>query len=162
MKKLLFFILPGFLLISNFCAAQKVVGNDYPASTRNPEKLFVPVNPSQDKADIIEITGMGNVVYTTSNVADATANSYKHSIKITIELFTAKNKTGSYQLTFCSPETKNPYAASFGNDELSIYFPLSVYEGIREKLELSLAAKKKIQIKVIQKVNGYREGILIL
>lgn len=162
MKKHFLFILPGFLLIANLSSAQQVVEVEKTVLARNPDKVFVPVNPSQDKTDLFEITGIGNVVYTTSNVADATVSSYKHSLKITIELFTSKNKTGNYQLIFSSPEEKIPYSASFLNDVLSIYYPLSVYESIREKLEQALAAKKKIQIKVIQKVNGYREGTLIL
>jgi hypothetical protein len=162
MKKNLLVTLPVFLLIVNLCSAQKVVEEYYPVSSRNPDKVFVPVNPSQDKTDLFEITGIGNVIYTTSNVADATANSYKHSLKITIELFTTKNKTGNYQLIFSSPEEKIPYSASFVNDMLNIYYPLSVYEGIREKLDQAFAAKKKVQIKVIQKTNGYREGTLIL
>lgn len=162
MKKNLLVILPVFLLIVNLCSAQKVVEEHYPVNSRNPDKVFVPVNPSQDKTDLFEITGIGNVVYTTSNVADATANSYKHSLKITIELFTTKNKTGNYQLIFSSPEEKIPYSASFVNDVLNIYYPLSVYESIREKLDQAFTAKKKVQIKVIQKTNGYREGTLIL
>jgi hypothetical protein len=72
-------------------------------------------------------------------------------------------KTGnsSFQLVFYSDPTGLPQAASYKEGFLNIYYPISFYDGIREKLEQAIANKKKVYVKVVQKTNGYREGSLI-
>jgi hypothetical protein len=44
---------------------------------------------------------------------------------------------------------------------ISIYYPLSVYESLRSRLEQALIARKKVQVKVTLKTTGFREGVLI-
>lgn len=117
-------------------------------------------NPAQDKTDQFEITSIGSVTFTTSNTVDGTTNSYKHTQKITLQLFPAGNKTGTYLLNFY-PENQNiPEAASYTDGTLNIYYPLSMLSTVKESLEKALAAKKKVFVKVTQKPNGYREGTL--
>ena len=55
-----------------------------------------------------------------------------------------------------------PYAAEVSNNVYSIYFPVTMYSEIREKLDQAFAARKKVKVKVLQGKNGYREGTLIL
>lgn len=157
------FILAGslFLIMVRVCGAQKT--EDIPVSiTNEKEKAFVAYKPTKETTDIFDVTGTGNVVYTTANYSDGTPNSFKHTLTITVALYTAKNRTGNYQLAFYSPDDKIPYSAIFLNDALTIYYPISLYESISKKLDDAVAGRKKIQVKVVQKPNGYREGTLIL
>jgi len=126
------------------------------------KRMFKANNPLEDKTDMFEVTGVGGTVFTTSNTSDGTANSYKHSQKITLSLAVLNGKSNSFQLVFFSPDNEIPYSASFADGSLSIYFPISMYEEVKQKLDQSLAARKKVQLKVIQKKDGYREGTLIL
>lgn len=154
-----------FLVSANLCFAQKPVTNDENStgsSGGSRDKAFKPSIPDKDKLDVIDVTGIGDVIYTASNTADGSTGSYYHSLKITIGLLTSKNRTGNCQLVFTSADISNPYSVTLENDVVNIFYPMSAYEGIRTKLEQSLAARKKVQIKVTQKTNGYREGTLIL
>lgn len=115
--------------------------------------------PEADKTEIFEIVGIKGSTFSVSNTADGTANSYKHSKQVTIEL-TASNNS-SYFLVFYSPEENIPYTFSPGKGVNNLYYPLALYDAMRQKLEQSLAAKKKIQLQMIQKTDGFREVSLI-
>ena len=166
MKKYFFYISCPLLFISFAVCAQ----NEPASRTSTPDPVLskrvfkVYNNPDQDKTDQVEVQGPGGITFTTSNTADGTTNSYKHSPQINLTLIPVKNGisgTNSIQLVFYSPTENIQQAASSGAGVLSIYYPLSMYDGIKEKLDQSIAAKKKIVVKVIQKTNGYREGSLI-
>ncbi len=161
MKKSTLFLVLLFIAFANFSNAQKP-DNEAGSGISSRDKAFKPSLPEKDKVDVIEVSGIGDVIYTTSNMADGSTASYQHSLKITIGLLTSKNRTGNCQLIFTSSEISHPYSVTLENDVVNIFYPMSAYEGIRTKLEQSLAAKKKVQIKVTQKTTGYREGTLVL
>ena len=119
-------------------------------------------NPTQDKTDQFDIQGLGGTTFTSSNIIDGTANSYKHSLQIVVAL-TPVNKTekSDFQLIFYSPNDNIQQAAIYKDGRLNIYYPVGVYEDIKSKLEQAFAARKKVSVRVIQKTNGYREGTLI-
>ena len=164
MKKPFIYTICIALLVSSFVAAQKNDANVNTTTTdgRTSQRLFkVHNNPTQDKTDQFEVQGIGGTIFTAANTVDGTANSYIHSPKITVALLPMNNKNGSFQLVFYSPSEKLTQAATYSDGVLNIYYPISFYEGIKEKLNQAIAAKKKVYIKVIQKTDGYREGSLI-
>jgi hypothetical protein len=120
-------------------------------------------NPTQEKTDQFDIQGFGGTTFTASNTADGTTNSFKHSLQIIVTLVPV-NKTGNknFQLNFYSPTENIQQAATYTDETLNIYYPVTVYDAIRAKLEQAFAARKKVMVKVIQKPNGYREGTLVL
>lgn len=151
------------LLFTSFLAnAQKVVSvvDEVAGSGNNNSNRKGAV--TEDKTEIADITGLGSSTFSTSNTFDGTTKSYKHSLKITLELLTSAGKASNYQLVFYSPDDQQLFAANSNAGVNYIYYPLSFYEGIKLKLEQSLSAKKKIQVKVTFKKDGFREGVLVL
>lgn len=135
------------------------------SKTLNPGQLLFKVynNPEKDQTDQFEIQALGTTTFTASNTADGSANSYRHSLQIVLGLIPVnRNASSNFQLLFYSPHDNIQQAASYKDGTLSIYYPVSVYDDIRTKLEQALAAKKKVTVKVVQKPNGYREGTLVL
>jgi hypothetical protein len=162
MKKHILSVLSALLLTSFLATAQKVlsvadevVGS---GSISNARKGSV----TEDKTETSDITGIGASTFSTSNTFDGTTKSYKHNLKITLELLTSAGKASTYQLVFYSPDDQQLFAANSNAGVNYIYYPISFYEGIKLKLEQSLAARKKIQVKVTFKKDGFREGVLIL
>ena len=167
MKKNFFYTLCISLLGTVCVSAQQ---NDNPESSRpmlpgrgSGAVFKVYHNPTQEKTDQFEISGVGGTTFTASNTADGTINSYKHSLQIVVALIPA-NKTGNnnFQLNFYSPTDNVQQAATYFDGTLNIYYPVTVYDDIRTKLEQAFAAKKKVTVKVVQKPNGYREGTIVL
>ncbi len=166
MKKHFFSTFCGLVLFSAAAFSQKPTETDANAATsqdgRSAKKQFqVTNNPQQDKVDQFDIVSMGSLTFTTSNTVDGSTNSFNHSQKITMQLFPAANKTGTYFLNFYAEDQNIPEAASYADGVLNIYYPLSMLQTIKESLEKALATKKKVQVKVTQKTTGYREGTLV-
>jgi hypothetical protein len=172
MKKHLFFTVCAVMLVSFFAVAQTdkeltvsrevkdpglIIPGSGPVANRTQFKVR---NPSEDKTEVFDVTGTGGAVFASSNTADGTANSFKHSLRINLALIVANSKGNNFQLVFYSESENIPFAASAENGMFSVYYPMSMYESIKQKLDQYLASKKKIQLKVIQKTNGYREGTL--
>jgi hypothetical protein len=157
-RKLMLIVMSVF--ITGLAEAQDPMGNIITGSNGGTRIAFKAQNPSQDKTDILTVTGVDGAVFTTSNTADGTPNSYNHNLRITVSLVT-NVKSSRYQLVFYSSGEDMPYAAATDNNVVSVYFPVSAYESIKQKLDQSLAARKTVQLKVTQKTDGYREGTLV-
>lgn len=163
MKKNFVFLLAGLLLLPFLSQAQNadtdpnVIKTDRGLSKR----IFKNQNPPEDKTEIIDIIGAGSAAFSASNTADGSSSSYNHSLRITIGLTTPANVKGTYQLVFYSVQENIPYAAAAQDGVMTVYYPISMYEGIKQRLDQSFAARKKVQLKVVQKTNGYREGTLM-
>ncbi len=125
------------------------------------KRIFKSQNPPVDKSDVLEVKGLSGTSFSVSNTADGSSNSYKHALRITVGLQMSDNKQGNFELVFYSASEGIPYAVVQQAGVTSIYYPVSTYEGIKEKLEQAFAARRKVQLKVIQKTNGYREGTLL-
>jgi hypothetical protein len=82
-------------------------------------------------------------------------------LKIILSLLTGANKSLGYQLVFNPDADKSGYAVELQDGITTINFPQMTFEAIRQKLEQSIAAKRKVQIKITQNPNGYREGVLV-
>ncbi len=158
MKKKLFMTLGTLCLLSVVAIAQST----FEPATNNTRAMYKAQNPATDMIEMFDVTGTTGATFTTSNISDGTSNSYKHSLRITLPLQTKTkdNKTGTVNLVFYTEGEQMPYAAANANGALNVYYPRSMYESIKEKLDQYLLAKKKIQLKVTQKADGYREGSL--
>lgn len=133
--------------------------------TLNPGQQVFKVynNPDKDQADQFDIQALGSTSFTASNTADGSANSYKHALQVILTLVPVNRTAGSnFQLCFYAPGENIQQAATYKDGTLNIYYPVTLYEDIRTRLEQALAAKKKVTVKVVQKTNGYREGTLVL
>jgi len=163
MKKNFVFLLASLLWLPFLSQAQNadtdpnVIKTDRGLSKR----IFKNQNPPEDKTEIIDIIGAGSATFSVSNTADGSSSSYNHSMKITIGLTTPANIKSTYQLVFYSASENIPYAATTLDGVMTVYYPISMYEGIKQRLDQSFAARKKVQLKVVQKTNGYREGTLM-
>ena len=141
----------------------KAQNETFPTQGVSNARLFkVYDNPKEDKTDQFELIGFGNTSFSASNVSDGTAGSFNHNVQIVVGLVAIKAGTNSFQLNFYTSPNNVQQAASFNNGVLNIYYPIALYDAIRTKLEQAFAAKRKVIIKVTQKPNGYREGILLL
>lgn len=124
------------------------------------KRLFKTEAPAADKTENFDVKAIGNVSFAASNIADGSANSYKHSLRITMGLVMADPKAGNYQLVFYTPGETIPLAVEKTAGEVTIYYPVTVYADIKEKLEQALLARKKVTIRVTEKTTGFREGVL--
>jgi len=164
MKKYVILSLAGLFFYSFSSQAQKADSDPNVIQTddgRSLKRLFKIQNVTEDKTEIIDIINTSNASFSASNMADGSAASYKHSLKITLSLSTPATVKGSYQLVFYTINENIPYAAATEGGVVTVFYPMSMYDGIKQKLDQSFAAKKKVQLKVIQKTNGYREGTLM-
>lgn len=164
MKKYVVLSLAGLLCLSFSSLAQKTDSDPNVIQTddgRSLKRLFKIQNVTEDKTEVIDIIGTSNASFSASNTADGSSSSYKHSLRITLSLSTPSNIKGNYQLIFYSTGESIPYAAASIDGIVAVFYPMSMYEGIKQRLDQSFAAKKKVQLKVVQKTNGYREGTLM-
>lgn len=153
------------LSVSLFAVAQKAeVDMNAPGTITDAtlqKRAFKAAQPSQDQSETWDVTGLGQTTYSASNVMDGSVNSFQHTLRIVVGLTTPAYKTGSYQLVFYGADEKIQQAASVENGVVSLYYPVAAYEALRSRLEQALAVRKKVQVKMTQKTNGFREGVLL-
>jgi len=163
MRKLFFLLV--FSLFSQFAMtsnAQNVFIEDVRTdqATVVPKKMeFKPTQQLSDNVEIIELISLGTPTIKISNMADGTKRSYDHALRISYPLVLASGKTG-YQLCFYNTPEIMPYTVETKAGITSIYFPVSIHDVIKNRIDQTLAAKKKIAIKLTQLIDGYREAIL--
>jgi hypothetical protein len=153
------------LCITGSVVLGQPVENDPNVTTidgRHYKKLVTISNPKQDETHQFEISGAGTTVFSTSNVADGTVNTYKHNQQITVSLVPADKSKGEFQVIFYSDPKEVPQTANYTDKKVAVYYPIQLYESIKEKLDQAFSARKKVYVKVVQKTNGFREGSLIL
>jgi hypothetical protein len=166
MNKRLLFLVTGFLFaVTAFCQSSETIEAATQSKSMmdkvNSKSTFKAHNPKEDKTDMLTVTGIGSVSFATSNTSDGTSNSYYHSQRITMPLQVSYVKPVNVSLIFYSSGDKIPYAATSGDEGVNVYYPISLYEEIKQRLEQSLSAKKKVQLKVTQKTDGFREAVLL-
>ena len=118
-------------------------------------------NANENKIDLLEITGLNGLVFNSMNYPDVSSRGISHSMKITLSLLTGATKATGYQLVFFPANETIQYAVETQNGTTSINLSMNTFETIQQKLEQYLAAKKKVQLKITQNPNGYREGLVI-
>jgi hypothetical protein len=85
--------------------------------------------------------------------------SYNHSKRITLEITTSNNT--EHEVVFYTSEEKIPFVYSSLTGKSTIYYHMSMYDDIKQKFDQSMTAKKKIQLRIIEKTTGFREVSLI-
>lgn len=125
----------------------------------NTKKAANAVRPPEDKLETIEVTGVGNISFIVSNKTDGSLNAYNHSNLILLPVTTTA-KNYNYQLIFYGHNDKVLYAVENEGNKVSIYYPISMYNEIKIKLEQSLNQKRKVVMKLVQKTDGFRECVL--
>jgi hypothetical protein len=115
----------------------------------------------ESQSETLDITGTGAPIFTVSNTADGTAESFNHHFRITYNLQVLNGK-GNYQLHFYGAGEKIPYAVNNENGVTAIYMPLAAHDYFRVKVEQALNLKKKVQLKINLLTSGFREAVWIL
>lgn len=118
-------------------------------------------NAQDDKVIVVEVTGIGGGSFSTMNYPDGSSRNNNLSLKTTLKLTVSANNAGSYQLVFYSENEKPVHVAEQSGTETSIFYPISLYDVIRQKIEQATMQKKKCQIKLTTSNDGYREAVLI-
>ena len=156
MRKYIFSIACSLLLTSIISSAQKVsaVAVDLDVAAGASGKGAV----TEDKTSLVDITGIGVSTFLTSSQSD---NS-KQSLRITVSLLTSGASKENFQLIFYSENDRLPFVVASNAGSTYVFYPISLYDAIKSKIEQSLSAKKKIQLKVTLTKEGYREGSLAL
>lgn len=119
---------------------------------------FKPQQLEADKSERIEVLAIGGPSFWVANTADGTVASYDHAVRISYPLTLVGNRSG-YQLVFYSEKDKIPYAVETKEGITSIYFPMSAHESLRTRLEQALVLKKRVSLKLVQRMDGYREAL---
>jgi len=159
MKKKLSFVLCGVLFSTLIAFSQNETLME--ARMKSGLGAFKATLPNEDKTETIEITGSKLVSISISNTADGSQNSFRHSLRIILALASSNSKAAPMQLVFYSNSESIPYAEFNDKGTINVYYPMEVYESIRQRLDENLAARKRIQLKVVEKTNGYREATLV-
>ena len=159
MKKKLLLIVCGILFSSLFAFSQNESLVD--ARTKSGLGSFKATLPTDDKTETIDITGSKLASISVSNTADGSLNSYKHALRIVLSLTNSNPRSAAIQLVFYANNESIQYAEFNDKGTINIYYPSEVYETIRQRLDESFNARKKVQVKIVEKTNGYREGTLI-
>jgi hypothetical protein len=159
MKRKFLFFVSGMLICTLFALGQNT--ENVIESRMQQGRAFKSIMPQQEKSDSYEVTGSKLISISVANTADGSQNSYKHAMRLVLGLSFSNPKAGPAQLVFYSGGESIPYAEITENGVLNIYYPYEVYETIRQRLEESLAARRKVQLKITEKPTGYREAVLV-
>ncbi|MBD0333125.1 MAG: hypothetical protein ICV66_10750 [Chitinophagaceae bacterium] len=173
MKKLLLSLVLSFLMLTFF--GQKVPINgvnvlvkptNNNATNQNPP-VVIPSNPAQVEVNEFQITSIGATFFSISNVYDGTAaSSQSTNFNISVSLVPVNPGTWNFQLVFYSaPQAPAETAWYKGNNGtvdgiLVIYYPISLYAEIKEKLNTALSNNRLVKVRVIETPEGGREGLL--
>lgn len=162
MLKFNFLTIVACLLLSGVAVSQKT--EDQIEAEKNGKSqgdLVLKVrNPPVSASDTLTITGIGAVSFIVSNTSDGTANTYRQSQKIVLPLVSS-SKNNKYQLVFYGQYDNVAYAVAKEEEKTTIYYPAYMFGEIKQKLEQSLSQKKKVELRVTIKKDGFREGILV-
>jgi hypothetical protein len=124
---------------------------------RKETMLFKPVSLAETVQEVIEVIGLGFPSFSISNYADGTEGSYAHQLRVSYPLQTVGGKTG-FQIIFYGVGEKIPYSVVKEDGSTLIYFPFQVHDQLKSRIDQSLAARKKVQLKLLLKPSGLREA----
>ena len=145
-----------FITLGLFAQKENISSAGLINGTANTKEQYYALHPKEDKSDIIDITGLGNISFGVYNQTGGTAGSmgYTHSENIVLSLIT-NVKGSNYQLVFYSDKENLAKIVNQEGDLTSVYFPMSMYNDIKQKLDQAISQKKKAQLKLVQKTIGY-------
>jgi hypothetical protein len=159
-KKIIYLAL-SFMFINGVIAQKEETIFSAKNTDNNAKLLYKAGIVSEDKAEVHSITGFGtNVSFTASNVGDGTSNSFNHIQRVSLPLLVAGNKPANVQLVFYSAGEKIPFTVVATEGVVTVYYLIDLYEDIKKRLTEAFAARKKVQLKVELKKDGFREAVL--
>jgi hypothetical protein len=123
--------------------------------------LFKPARVASQQQEVLEVIGLGLPSFAVSNMADGSMESYSHNLRVTYPLQIGGGRTG-FQLIFYGLNDKIPYAVAQEGNITSVYVPYSVHDQLKGKIEQTLAARKKVQLKINLLPSGLREAIWVI
>ena len=124
------------------------------------ELLFKPSRVASSQVETIEVASISQPSFSVSNVADGTAASFHHSLRVTYSLQILNTK-GSFQLVFFGENDRVPYSVNIENGNTIIYMPYLAHDYFKNKLDQALTARKKVQLKISLMTTGVREAIWV-
>jgi hypothetical protein len=155
------FLLVSFLTISIVGMAQLSMEKEYKVDNNqfNKPRQAFKVIPAEEKSEQFDVIGFGAISISVSNTADGTPSSYIHNSRVTLPLVLAGAKA-NYQVVFYNNSDLVPYSVEKEGLVNSVFVPISLYDIVKTKLEQAVTAKKKVQLKVSSKKDGFREAVL--
>lgn len=152
----------GILLMGSSIKAQKTDAeiNGNSSGNNNGPMVVKVLKPINTTSDTVQITALGAPSFIVSNTADGSYNTYKHSQKIVIPVSTTSKST-KYQFVFYGQNDNIVYSVATESGLTTVFFPTFMYDDIREKLEQALNQRKKAELRIIQKKDGFREASLV-
>ena len=165
------FIIPGLpaQVTRPGSVRQGVITKTLPVQKSDSSKAATQVVPAEeskptqpiDKVDQFQIIRAFGTTFSATNFFDGSPKSYNHTMQISIGLVPEGILGGSnFQLVFYSPSDKIAQACYYESQQqvLLIYYPISMYDYIKEELAKAFDNNKKITIRITQRADGYREG----
>ncbi|MGB3005777.1 MAG: hypothetical protein WBC06_04680 [Chitinophagaceae bacterium] len=116
-------------------------------------------NLKDDKTEFFDITGFNGGNFSIMNFPDGSSRGNNQSSKITFPFIVSKG--GNCQLVFNPDTEKTTYVVEQKNGMTSVFYPMATYNALINKLEQLFNAKKKVQLKITQNPNGYRQADFI-
>ncbi|MBU6176234.1 MAG: hypothetical protein KGO80_00525 [Bacteroidetes bacterium] len=123
--------------------------------------LFKAAKVTSPQQEVLDVIGLGLPIFAVSNVADGSLESYSHILRVTYPLQIGGGRTG-FQLIFYGLNDKIPYAVAQEGNITSVYVPYSVHDQLKGKIEQTLAARRKVQLKINLLPSGLREAIWVI
>ncbi|MBM3414570.1 MAG: hypothetical protein FJY16_06510 [Bacteroidetes bacterium] len=123
--------------------------------------LFKAARVASPQQEVYEVVGLGLPSFTVSNIADGSFESYVHSLRVTYPLQLGGGRTG-FQLIFYGLNDKIQYAVAQEGNSTSIYMPYALHDNLKGKIEQTLSARRKVQLKINLLPSGLREASWII
>ena len=123
--------------------------------------LFKAAKVASPQQEAFDVVGLGLPSFTVSNMADGSFESYSHNLRITYPLQLGGGRT-NFQLVFYGLNDKIPYAVAQEGNITSIYMPYSTHDHLKGKIEQTLSARRKVQLKINLMPSGLREATWII
>ncbi|MFM7511506.1 MAG: hypothetical protein ACKO33_07030 [Bacteroidota bacterium] len=165
LKHLVVIILFSLLLlpITSWGQAQETYADEQRQQLlrRKEAMLFKPVSITETTQEVIEVIGLGSPSFTVSNHADGTEGSYVHQLRVSYTLQTVGGKNG-YQIIFYGVGEKIPYSVLKEDGSTFIYIPFQIHDQLKSRIEQSINARRKVQLKLLLKPSGVREATWII
>ena len=158
----LFLLFISTLLVESHLLAQERPQLTNETNTLSKDGLFFKaVKITSPQQETFEVLSLGTPIFTVSNIADGSWESYSHNLRVAYPLQIGGGRTG-FQLIFYGLNDKIPYAVAQEGNITSVYVPYSVHDQLKGKIEQTLAARKKVQLKINLLPSGLREAIWVI
>ena len=125
------------------------------------KKDWIALHPENDRTQLVDILGIAGQSFSVANATDGSANGMGYNRTEHIELALVTNvKDTAYRILFYSDRETFQQVVSTAGTVRTVYFPAYMYADIKQKLDQALLQKKKAQLKIVLRKEGYTEASL--